>query len=362
MPRLLALAACVLPIGLGQTPENVLLVVNQSSTVSRRIGDYYTQKRRVPLVNVCRIAAPSAEEISREIYSKQVEAPVARCLAAGKLVEKTLYIVTTLDVPLKIADASTTAGNQMASVDSELTLLYAKLKGAKVALPGILNNPYFGKTGVPFNHQRFPMYLVTRLTGYDFDDVKGMIDRSLAAANRGRIVLDLKSSDFGDGNDWLREAARLLPKDRVVLEESKKVLYDERDVIAYAAWGSNDQNRDRRMLGFQWLPGAIMTEFVSTNARTFTRPPPGWNITPHWKDPKTFFANTPQTLAADYIHEGVTGVSGHVYEPYLRGTPRPQLLLPAYLGGQNLAESFYCSIPYLSWMNIVAGDPLCRLK
>ncbi|MSV29169.1 MAG: TIGR03790 family protein [Bryobacterales bacterium] len=357
----LAVAACT-PAVPGQTSENVLLVVNQTSSVSRRIGDYYTQKRHVPLANVCRISAPSEEAISREIYSKQVEAPIARCLAGGNLVEKILYIVTTLEVPLKIDDPPLPAGPQMASVDSELTLLYAKLKGRKVTLPGVLNNPYFGKKGVPFNHSRFPMYLVTRLAGYDFDDVRGLIDRSLTAVNRGRIVLDLKSSASGDGNDWLRDTARLLPKERVFLEESAKVVYNERDVIAYASWGSNDPKRERRMMGFQWLPGAIMNEFVSTNGRTFKRPPPAWNIAPHWKDPASFFAGAPQTLTADYVHEGVTGASGHVYEPYLRGTPRPQLLIPAYLGGQNLAESFYCATPYLSWMNIVVGDPLCKLK
>jgi uncharacterized protein (TIGR03790 family) len=176
------------------------------------------------------------------------------------------------------------------------------------------------------------------------------------------VVLDLKSIDPGPGNDWLRETARLLPKDRVLLEESRKVVYGERDVIAYASWGSNDPNRDRRTPGFQWLPGAVMTEFVSTNGRTFLRPPAGWNISPNWQDPQALFAESPQSLTADYVHEGVTGASGHVYEPYLTGTPRPQLLIPAYLGGQNLAESYYCAIPHVSWMNIVVGDPLCKLR
>ena len=70
---------------------------------------------------------------------------------------------------------------------------------------------------------------------------------------------------------------------------------------------------------------------------------------------------SPQTLSADYIHEGATGASGHVYEPYLTMTPRPDLLLPAYYRGRNLAESYYLSIPRLSWQNIVIGDPLCSL-
>ena len=176
-----------------------------------------------------------------------------------------------------------------------------------------------------------------------------------------KVVLDLNSPDDKPGNDWLRTAALLLPKQRVVLDESNAVLYSQRDVIGYASWGSNDGNRKRRRLGFAWLPGAIATEYVSTDGRTFARPPDSWAFG-IWKDKATYFAGSPQSLSADYIEEGATGVSGHVYEPYLHFTPRPDYLLPAYLNGRNLAESYYLSIPALSWQNIVIGDPLCRLR
>ncbi|MGH9720091.1 MAG: TIGR03790 family protein [Bryobacteraceae bacterium] len=342
-----------------QTAENVLLVVNDSSMFSRRIGEYYVRKRAVPFANVCHIRAPVDEEITWEIYQTMVERPVGAFLKTHQLGERILYIVTTLGVPLKVKGAGPDAGSPQCAVDSELALLYAKLKGAKFPAAGMVPNPYF-RQSVTFSHPRFAMYLVTRLAGYDFDDVKGIIDRSLAAADRGKIVIDLRSPENDAGNAWLRDAARKLPRDRVVLEESKDVLYDQRDVIAYAAWGSNDSNRKRRRVGFTWLPGAIVNEYVSTNGRTFFRPPGTWNITT-WKDTKNFFADSPQTVAADYIHEGATGSSGHVYEPFLSGCPRPDILLPAYFSGRNLAESYYLAIPGLSWQNIVIGDPLSKL-
>jgi tetratricopeptide (TPR) repeat protein len=59
------------------------------------------------------------------------------------------------------------------------------------------------------------------------------------------------------------------------------------------------------------------------------------------------------------IRAGVTGVSGHVAEPYLANTVRPEILFPAYLSGFNLAEAYYLAMPALSWQNIVIGDPLC---
>ena len=248
-----------------------------------------------------------------------------------------------------------------AAVDSELTLLYSDLKQGK-ALPiaGPLVNPFFGKREAKFAHPEFPMYLVTRLQAYDLEGVKAIIDRSMQAVNRGKFVIDTESPEVKEGNTWLRQAANLLPKDRVVFDDSEKVIYDQTDVIGYASWGSNDYNRHRRFLGFHWLPGAIATEFVSSDGRTFQRPPDNWTIS-DWKSPTLWFAGSPQTLTADFLLEGATAATGHVNEPYLAMTPHPEYLLPAYYSGRNLAESYYLSIRALSWQNIVIGDPLCSL-
>jgi uncharacterized protein (TIGR03790 family) len=314
----------------------------------------------VPAANVCRIRASSREEIAWGEYERDVERPIAGCLSRGGLAERVLYIVTTLGVPLKVAGGGSKQTAEYASVDSELTLLYGKRKGAKTARAGAVPNPFFGRRDEPFVHPRFPIYLVTRLAAYDVPGVKAMIDRSLAARNRGRFIVDLSSPGDNPGNNWLRTAAILLPPDRVELEETTQAAYDRSDVIGYASWGSNDANRKRRMVGFRWLAGAIVNEYVSTNARTFLRPPDSWTIGA-WGDREKTWAGSPQSLSADYLAEGATGCSGHVYEPYLAYCPRPDYLLPAYAKGRNLAESYYLAIPGLSWQNVVLGDPLCSL-
>ncbi len=342
-----------------QTARNVLVVVNQSSPISRQIAEYYIKKRGIPPENICTLRTAPAERINRATFDNEVAKPLASCLKAKKLEEQILYIVTTKGVPLQI-DGSQNIDGEYASVDSELTLLYSDMKGTPHPLAGPRNNPFFGKLDIPFSHPRFPIYLVTRLAGYDFADVRAIIDKALVAKNRGKFVLDLRSSEDVNGNSWLRTAALLLPKARVILNETDEVLYNQKDVIGFASWGSNDKNRHKRFLGFEWLPGAIMTEFVSTNGRTFKRPPDSWNIST-FKDTKLFWADSPQTLTADYIHEGVTGASGHTDEPYVQFCPRPDYLLPAYYTGRNLAESYYLAISGLSWQNIVVGDPLCSL-
>ena len=345
---------------LAQGPENVLIVVNRASPVSMRIAEYYRGRRGIPEGNLCAINAPAGETITRRGYDETVAGPVAGCLKSRHLEEKILYIVTTLGVPLRIDGGGGREGDQ-AAVDSELALLYQDLHGARHETHGAVPNPFFGMRDAPFNHPRFPIYLVCRLAAYDFEEVKGMIERALVGRNRGRVVIDLKSAGDEAGDRWLRNTALLLPRERVVLDQTPEVLYGQRGVIGYAAWGSNDPNRKRRFVGFEWLPGAIVTEFVSTDGRTFVQPPDNWNIT-SWTDKAHWFADSPQSLSADYIHEGATGASGHVAEPYLGLTPRPDFLFPAYLSGRTLAESYYLAIPALSWQNIVIGDPLCRLK
>jgi len=359
--RLALLLAFVATASSAQSPAEVLVVGNRSSAVSEQIARYYVQRRSVPQRNLCWLEVTPEETIARNVYEEKIAAPIAAFLKAEGLVDRILYIVTTLGVPLRIAGSYWGRDTDAAAVDSELTLLYEIIHGNKPPLRGPSRNPFFMRRDEPFRRPRFPMYLVTRLAGYDFADVKAMIDRSMAAVNRGKFVLDLNSSADRTGNDWLRTAALLLPKDRVVIDETTGVVYGQREVIGYASWGSNDPNRKGRFLGLGWLPGALVTEFVSSNGRTFVRPPDSWNITT-WKDTANFFAGSPQSLTADYLHEGATGASGHVYEPYLAFTPRPDYLFPAYLSGRTLAESYYLSIPALSWQNIVVGDPLCRLK
>jgi len=353
--RILLPSALILcQTALCQTGENVLLVVNQASPLSQNIAEYYAGRRHIPAGNICRLNVKPDEDIQRDEYQARIADPIAAFLREHHLEDKILYLVTTAGLPLRIDGHGAGILSEIAAVDSELALLYYDMHIHSHIAPSGIINPFFGKSNAPFRHPDFPIYLVTRLAGYDFSDVKGLIDRSLQARNRGMFVIDLRGSDTTGGNKWLAQAAAQLPRQRVILDASAKVLYGQVNVIGYAAWGSNDPDRKQRHLGFHWLPGAIMTEYVSTDGRTFAHPPDNWSFS-------SAFGGSPQSLTADYVHDGVTGASGHVAEPFLQFTPRPDILLPAYYRGRNLAESYYLSIRSLSWMNVVIGDPLCSL-
>ncbi len=54
----LAILLCAASVqAFAQSGADVLVVVNDSSTLSRRIGEYYVHKRSIPLANVCHLKA-----------------------------------------------------------------------------------------------------------------------------------------------------------------------------------------------------------------------------------------------------------------------------------------------------------------
>ncbi len=171
-----------------------------------------------------------------------------------------------------------------------------------------------------------------------------MLDQKAIAADRG-------------GDFWLAETADRLraagEAPRVLLETTRAIAATTDPVLGYFSWGSNDPANQLRDMGLKFSPGAIGGLMVSTDGRTFREP------NPSWRPAIAGSTSGGQSLVGDLIREGITGVSGHVAEPYLDAIIRPQILFPAYLAGFNLAESFYLAMPFLSWQDLVIGDPLC---
>jgi uncharacterized protein (TIGR03790 family) len=348
-----------------QGPESVALVINDQSAASRRVGDYYARKRAIPASNIIHIWVADSETIDRGRYNGLIERPIAEALTRQGLQDRILYLVLAKGIPLRITGSTGQSGT-VSSVDSELTLLYRRMTGETTPIAGWIPNPYFlGSRPIrdaeAFTHRRFDIYLVTRLDAFTMEEALALVDKALTPSREGKIVLDEKSTLIDRGGDaWLRASASELETlgqgDRVALEATRKVATDISPVLGYYSWGSNDPANRLRRLHLGFVPGAIAGTFVSSDGRTFNEPPAGWAP---GDDRSKSFAGTPQSLIGDLLREGATGAAGHVAEPFLEGTVRPQILFPAYVSGFNLVESFYLAIPYLSWQTIVIGDPLC---
>ena len=349
-----------------QTAQNVLVVINEQSPESREIGEYYMQKRQIPPANAVRVQLPLADDIDRATYQSKLETPLMAWFNSHAAWDRILYIVLTKGVPLRVSGTTGQAGT-IASVDSELTLLYRKMAGSPIVLNAGIRNPYYVE-GVPqagftrFTHQKYDIFLVTRLDAFTVAQAKALVDRALAPSRDGEIVLDgrIEVGQTTPGNSWLERAAASLGringwKDRVTLDIGGKRAGRGENLLGYYSWGSNDiiiQAAGAPDLKFN--PGGLAAMFVSSDARTFRPPPEEWQ-----PGTKTDFAGTNQSLTAEFLRQGATGAAGHVAEPYLVAAIRPDILFPAYVSGMNLAESFYAAMPFLSWQTVVIGDPLC---
>ncbi len=371
---------------LRHSADEVLLIYNGDSAVSTAIGKDYATRRGVTHVLVIHCAdsatATARETISRVDFDRAIAAPVAAYLKSHNGIN---FLVLTKGVPIRVHGADTGSRDENlpasapldASVDSYLAAMdYADIPGAvKIAIHGSgargfgwLNR--YWKANEPFSHARFGGYLVTRLDGYTQADAEALVSRAIAARtskDKGPVLLDvqpifkfkeadvesqpltvtgeiLDESDYGSWNADMVKADGLLKARHVAtdLETSEGFVGGRSGLLGYFSWGSNDPKfTDAAYHSLGFAPGAIGDTAVSTSARTFLPTTGG------------------QSLIADLVAQGITGVKGYVDEPLLQAIASPSIVMERYSAGYSLAESFYAASRFVGWEDVVIGDPLC---
>ena len=348
------------------TERSVLVVANGRHPWSVRLATTYIGARDIDPGQLLTLDVATDATITREVYQRAIEAPVARWLRQHEATDRIRFVVLGPGLPLRIAGTSGRSGNG-ASVDSELAILYRRMTGAVTPLAGFVRNPYFVDGTLaephPFDRTAQDIYLVTRLDGRTEDEALALVTRGALRPATHVIVLDGRPAEAsGAEARWLAEAGprvqAVQPKARVIADATADVVRGVAGVTGYVAWGSNDA--PERVPPVSFGPGAIASSFMSSDARTMAAPPAEWVPGP-WDDRKHYFAGSPETLAADWLAAGLTGLGSQVSEPYLDGAFRPGTLLEAWMRGYTLAESYYLALPYLSWQSVVFGDPLARM-
>jgi uncharacterized protein (TIGR03790 family) len=370
-----------------RSPDEVLLVVNENSSVSKAIAGDYALKRGVTnAVSVrCQDSALSSrnETITLVDYLQSIESPVRSFLASHTNID---FIVLTKGIPIRITGSpmgscnenshEPTASRGHPSVDSYLAALdYTNPPGAtKIDITGsgaigcAFSNRYWNATE-PFSHTKFGGYLVTRLDGYTEADARALVNQALAAEHgltNGRVLLDvqpvfglgdkatqpspitgkiiLSESPWSEYNADMRHANDLLT-DRgvaVELDLTPAFIGNRSNLLGYFSWGSNDARYSSP--AYQTLffaPGSLGDTAVSTSARTFLPTHGG------------------QSLLVDLIAHGLTCGKGYVDEPLLQANASPTIAMDRYTLGYTMAESFYAASHFVCWEDVVIGDPLC---
>ncbi|MCS6830305.1 MAG: TIGR03790 family protein [Armatimonadota bacterium] len=315
--------------------RKVAVIANRALTPSEKLARQYCRDRAVPEEHLILLQCAASESIPEGDYLTDIQSPVRKALRERNIVDKIDYLLIVKGVPIKTAQRGF-------SVDSLLMCMNLSLSPRS-------RNPYFGKKET-FSSTRYGgLYLASRLDGYTFTDADALLERALKARRaNGLFLLDISPSHqrsaYGEVNESMRRAAQILQRKelRVLLDDTKEFVGNQKGLMGYYSWGSNDpQYKKELYLSNTFLPGAIAETAVSTSARTFLPTDKG------------------QSLIADLIKAGVTGVKGYVSEPYADALCRADILFDRYTDGYTLAESFWMATPYLFWKDMVIGDPLC---
>jgi hypothetical protein len=384
--------------------DRVLVVRNGNSPISRAVADDYAQRRGI--LNVITLTCPDAavdplaETIDFASYQTAIETPLLAFLAAHPGID---FIVLTKGIPLRLRGAAQGNGVEWFSLDSHLAALGYDTVPAAIRIDiedpdyraGYIASYHrtfhaqawanrFWNSAEPFSHAKFGGYLVTRLDGYTQADAEALTTRSLQAERAahagakpgGEILLNVapnfgftdkarqpysilpanvaagssgkitsEKAHLGDFNSDLQAAADAL-KARglsVELEETAHFVGNRAGLMGYMSWGSNDPKFDASAYhSLTFAPGALADTAVSTSGRTFLPTEGG------------------QSLVADLIAQGVTGIKGYTDEPLVQAIASPSILFDRYTRGWTLAESFYAASALVGWEDIVIGDPLAR--
>ncbi|ODS32448.1 MAG: hypothetical protein SCARUB_02436 [Candidatus Scalindua rubra] len=236
-----------------------------------------------------------------------------------------------------------------ASVDSELTLVTAK----NYQLSRWLLNPFLKECdnlpGTEFIRRNTIM--VGRLDASSPDLAKRMVDDAMETEKTGltgtfyidaRGMADVNAEDsYGRYDEYLRSLYNIVKSKSslpVVLDNNPE-LFPEKScpkAALYAGWYSLAKYVD----SFEWGKGAVGFHIASSEASTLKEP-----------DSKVWCKRM--------IEEGVAATLGPVNEPYLLSFPLPDVFFPLLMTGKlTLLETYFKSVPHISWRLIIIGDPL----
>ncbi len=196
--------------------------------------------------------------------------------------------------------------------------------------------------------------MVSRLAAPTLELAMGLVATAIATEKThlsGKVYLDArgmkpdakrdKPGSYGQYDQSLRELAERLKshtKLEVVLNDEAKLFGAGEcpDAALYCGWYSLAKYVD----AFDWKPGSIGYHLASSEASVLRKP--GAKV---WCNAM--------------LEDGVCATLGPVFEPYLSSFPLPDDFFSLLLTGRyTLAEVYYRTKPFNSWVMVLVGDPL----
>ena len=358
LPLLLVAAAFLPapPAGAGNDPSGVVLLVNDEHPDSAAVAAHYATRRDLPPRQVLHLRVSVKPELTLQEFRASIEEPLRDHLLREGLEERARCLVLSRGFPVRVR-----SGPGFVSTTALLQVLDLPLSGMPQAgvpgtpldslLPADRANPY--REG-PFPEDRRPggraLRLVTMLDGWTAADAMALVDRSVEADGGPPadplFVFQDANGNAGGRNPQYAAAAESLKGAgfRVdLVAAGKEKVKGAKDLMGWMSGGAYSNLDGPGVLSNAFAPGAIadMLESFGAVPENFREKGPHFQFPVPWM-----------------IRAGAAGVHGAVAEPYAHTFPDVRIF-ERYTSGLDLAESFHGSLPYLHWMNLVLGDPLC---
>jgi len=371
----IAIVVCLL-ITIAEAAEQSLaaatiVLYNKAAPDSVQLARFYAHQRGIAHDHLVGLTCSTEEEISREEYDTTIANPLREIFKTRhwwtlhetpdqeeSVTASSIHFVAIIKgIPLKIRPTADYPGDvprpgpmgnrNEASVDSELTVLAF----ISHQISGPTPNPYFQNFRAIGDFENATMLLVCRLDAPAAATVRRMIVDAIAAEKSGlwgRAYVDGAHNTSGGmevGDQWLAQITGQLHKVGipVVYDETPALFpeaYPMTDCALYYGWYAGTVAGPFTQPDFRFLPGAVAVHIHSFSANTLRDPNANW--------------------VGPLVAKGAAASLGNVYEPYLQLTSHLDIFNDRLLHGFTFAESAYMSIPALSWMSVMVGDPLYR--
>ena len=334
----------------GGSGLNVVVVVNQNSTNSVQLGNYYCERRAVPPQNLLRINWSGGNTAwNRANFETNLFNPLVSMLSSRGLTNQVDYVVLSMDIPYQV-----TASNGKNSTTAALFYGFktddctndcpAGISGCN--LPVASSNAYAGSEGI--FRQTPPIaagsnsWLVTMLTSSNLAQAEAIIDRGAAS-----------DGTFPTQTVWLAKTSDLARNVRYW--EFDNTIFDARVMGGFSVLRTNLSGPAYSLTNLLGLE--IGNQQFSVLSNAFVPGAMADNLTSYGG---VLYENTGQTTLLAFLNAGACGSYGTVTEPcnYLQKFPSPRDYFYQYRGF-SLAECYYMSLanPY---QGLIVGEPLAE--
>ncbi len=327
----------------GGSGLNVAVIINQSSSNSVQLGNYYREKRQIPPQNVLNINWTGSNiEWSQTDYNNTLLNPFMAMLSARKLTNQIDYVMLSMDIPYRVS--TTTNGDN----STTSTLFYGfKPDSSDLNTCPLANGStslYAGSEGIfrqtPPISAGSNSFLVFMITHTNLSMAEQIIDQGVAS-----------DSTFPTQTVWLNHTSDTARNVRYLAFDN--TVFNSRVSGNFSVMITNIDywlEFNSQILGIQhgYSYFLVLTNTFAPGAMADCLTSVGGMV----------FENTGQTTLLEFLGGGAAASFGTVVEPcnYQQKFPDPQTYF-YQARGFSLGECYYQSVtnPY---QGLLVGEPL----